>query len=90
MDGSPQSCTLHLVSTLTPQRARLSGVARELVPARTAQARTPLGTWWIRACQEMSSFSLPRVIVTAVIVTAVIVTVVIVTVVIVTVVIQTF
>ena len=44
LEGKPQSWTLHLPSTLTPQRARL---ARVLIPALAAQARIPLGTRWM-------------------------------------------
>ena len=37
-----------------PHLDKLSGVARVLVPARTAKAITPRGTRWMVACQLMS------------------------------------
>ena len=49
---------LHFVSTLLPHLARLSGVAKVLVLALTAQAMTPLGTWKMVAFHDMSFSSL--------------------------------
>ena len=60
MQVALQPSILHLVLTGLPHLARLSGVARELVPALTAKAITPLGTLWMVAFQLTSCPSSSR------------------------------